>query len=152
MVTAAVYSEVKRLYWSVQELVDLRRRKCQVQIISVLREKAAVSRLGVVHADADDTAATGLTNSAVTTTTTAAVPAPRPSRCLTGRHAAAGGGLLTLSPPPRLSIPIRFPSRTTGRQVVGVGRRGRLCLCATAAARPGRGPVCVDYHGVNFAA
>ncbi|KAL2169217.1 hypothetical protein VTG60DRAFT_6381 [Thermothelomyces hinnuleus] len=72
METVPIYSEIKRVYSSLQKAVGLHRRKRQLQIsepfnfrkeavtlpglseekISALREKAAVSRLGIAHAGA----------------------------------------------------------------------------------------------------
>ncbi|KAK4035042.1 hypothetical protein C8A01DRAFT_48707 [Parachaetomium inaequale] len=128
MVTMTVYSEVKRLYSSLQEMVGLRRRKRQLQIsesfnfkkettilpgltedeISVLREKAAASRLGIAHADA-------YTSYTVGTLTPAILPlSSASSSSRMSAAAAAGVGPLSLSPPPppappRLLIPIPIP-------------------------------------------
>ncbi|KAL2159488.1 hypothetical protein VTH06DRAFT_2493 [Thermothelomyces fergusii] len=72
MENLAIYSEIKRIYSLLQKAVGLHRRKRQLQIsqpfnfrkgeaafpglseeeISALREKAAVSRLGIAHAGA----------------------------------------------------------------------------------------------------
>ncbi|KAK3292117.1 uncharacterized protein B0H64DRAFT_466641 [Chaetomium fimeti] len=127
MVNMTVYSEVKRLYSSLQEMVGLRRRKRQLQIvlrtfdfkreatiipgltedeISVLREKAAASRLGIAHADAY---------------TDTLLPLPAHHHPLRSR----ASGPLSLSPsmaptgPPRLSIPIPIPGGNPSRQGSG---------------------------------
>ncbi|KAL1839924.1 hypothetical protein VTJ49DRAFT_1012 [Mycothermus thermophilus] len=108
MVTATFYSEVKRLYTSLQDLVGLRRKKRSVVIsepfnfrreptvlpgltedelvvLSILREKAAASRLGIAHAIDPSRAATP------TLFPTA------PHRRLAKRR--SGSGPLTSSPP-----------------------------------------------------
>ncbi|AEO67184.1 uncharacterized protein THITE_2116017 [Thermothielavioides terrestris NRRL 8126] len=154
MAAMNVYSEVKRFYTSLQEMVGLRRRKRQLQIsepfdfkketvilpgltdgeISVLREKAAASRLGIAAIDADHlppTTTTAATTTTITTSTTS-FPIPSPSPSTT---AASSSGYFppSIAPPrrtsrlssapPRLSLPIPIPVPTPNAHHAAAARR-----------------------------
>ncbi|KAH6856927.1 hypothetical protein B0I37DRAFT_426548 [Chaetomium sp. MPI-CAGE-AT-0009] len=147
MVNMTVYSEVKRLYSSLQQMVGLRRRKRQLQIsepfdfkreatiipgltedeISVLREKAAASRLGIAYAD------THASHSVLSLP----LPDHHHHRLLRSRTS----GPLSLSPshpapPPRLSIPIPIPIPGVNPSRHGSGSSS-LRSSSTAGTGPG---------------